>query len=60
MTNLTEKLQQAVSIYRQKTGVFQNLQHELIQLEGSIKTLEELIKSEADAAPNEEKKEEWS
>jgi hypothetical protein len=58
MNNLTEKLQQAISIYRQKTGVFQNLQHELIQLEGSIKTLEELIKSEHDAAPGEGKKEE--
>ena len=45
-TNLKEKLNQAISIYRQKTAVFQNLQNELLQMEGSIKTLQELIASE--------------
>jgi hypothetical protein len=49
MNTLQEKLQQAISIYRQKTGVFQNLQHELLQLEGSINTLRELVEADATA-----------
>jgi hypothetical protein len=52
MTTLTEKLQQAISIYRQKSAAAQQLHNELLQLEGSINTLKELV--EADATDGEE------
>ena len=54
MSSLKEKLDQAVAIYRQKADVYQNLQHELIQLEGSIKTLQELVSSESAPATEKE------
>ena len=46
MTELQNKLKQAEEIYRVGVQQYQNLQHQLIQQEGAIRTLKELVASE--------------
>ena len=46
MTDLTAKLKQAKDVYATGVQQYQNLQHQPIQQEGAIRTLEELIAAE--------------
>ena len=46
MTDLQAKLKQAKEVYATGVQQYQHLQHQLIQQEGAIRTLEELIAAE--------------
>ena len=47
---LQDKLKEAQQAYQQGVAAYQKLQHELVQQEGAIKALSELVEEEANDA----------
>ena len=48
-TPLQQKLELAIEAFNQKQGTVQELNAELLQIKGSIETLQELINEECDS-----------
>ena len=48
-TPLQEKLDIAIQVFNQKQSSLQELNAELLQIKGSIETLQQLIKEESDS-----------
>lgn len=50
MTTLKEKLETAQAAYNEKVAQYQQLERELLQEQGALQTLYDLVKEQEDAA----------